>query len=79
MEESILQQRARIYRVTTLAAGISVHFMACWIVLSTGNMNLRTVEFVSLASLSTAGFLVLILLISFEWNLNLKDPYMSLP
>jgi diguanylate cyclase (GGDEF)-like protein len=79
MEESILQQRARIYRVATLAAGIFVHLMACWIVLSIGNMNLSTVEFVSLASLSAAGFLVLILLISLEWNLNLEDPDMSLP
>jgi|TARA_B110000263_G_scaffold231355_1_gene226593 predicted signal transduction protein with EAL and GGDEF domain len=42
-------------------------------------MNLSTVEFVSLASLSAAGFLVLILLISLEWNLNLEDPDMSLP
>lgn len=79
MEETILQQRARIYRVATLAAGIFVHLMACWIVLSIARMNLSTVQFLGLASLSAAGFLIIILLISFEWNLNLEDPDMSLP
>ena len=79
MEESILQQRARIYRVATLAAGIFVHLIACWIVLSLGFMTVSSVEFLGLASLAAAGFLVLMLLILFEWNLTLEDPDMSLP
>ena len=78
MEESIAQQQARIYRVATLAAGIFVHLIACWIVLSIGSMTLSIMEFIGLASLSAAGFLVLISLISVEWNLTLEDPDMSL-
>jgi diguanylate cyclase len=78
MEDSLLQQRARIYRVATLAAGIFVHLVACWIVMSIGYMTLDTVEFFGLVSLSAAGFLILSLLIMFEWNLSLEDPDMSL-
>ncbi len=79
MEDSVaLQQKSRIYRVATLGAGIFVHLIVCWTVLSIGYMKLAPVQFLGLASLSAAGFLVLALLIFSEWNLTLKDPDLSL-
>jgi len=79
LENTLTQQRSRIYRVATLAAGIFIHLVVCWTVLSIGYMRLETIQFLSLASFSAAGFLVLALLINFEWNLTLEDPDMSLP
>ncbi len=79
VEQTVLQQRSRIYRVAMLAAGILVHLFACSLVLSIGHMELAPVEFLGLASLSLAGFLAIALLITFEWNLTLEDPDMSLP
>ena len=62
-DDTAVQQRARIYRVATLGAGIFVHLVVCWTVLSIGYMNLTLVEFLGLASVSIAGFLLLALLI----------------
>ncbi len=78
-EDTSAQQRARIYRVATLGAGIFVHLMVCWTVLAIGYMNLDTVEFLGLASISVAGFLFIALLIGVEWNLTLEDPDMAMP
>ncbi len=78
MEDTLAQQRSRIYRVATLGAGMFIHLVVCWAVLSIGYMNLDNVQFLGLASLSAAGFLFIALLIVFEWNLTLEDPDMSL-
>ena len=78
-DDTSVQQRARIYRVATLGAGIFVHLVVCWTVLSIGYMNLTLVEFLGLASVSIAGFLLLALLIGIEWNLTLEDPDMAMP
>jgi diguanylate cyclase (GGDEF)-like protein len=73
------QQKARIYRVAILGAGIFVHLVVCWTVLSLGYMDLGPLEFLALASLSVAGFLFITLLIGIEWNLTLEDPDMAVP
>lgn len=73
------QQRARIYRVAILGAGIFVHLMVCWTVLSIGYMDIEAIEFLGLSSLAVAGFLFLALLIGIEWNLTLEDPDMAVP
>lgn len=71
------QQHARILRVATLGAGIFVHLMVCWTVLSIGFMNIGALEFFGLSSLSVAGFVFIALLIFVEWNLTLEDPDMA--
>ncbi len=79
IEDTNTQQKARIYRVATLGAGVFVHLMVCWTVLSIGYMNLGVVEMFGLSSLAIAGFLFLALLIGIEWNLTLEDPEMATP
>jgi diguanylate cyclase (GGDEF)-like protein len=79
IEDTSTQQKARIYRVATLGAGIFVHLMVCWTVLSIGYMNIGAVEMFGLSSLAIAGFLFLALLIGIEWNLTLEDPDMVVP
>ena len=56
------QQKARIYRVGILGAGIFVHLVVCWTVLSLGYVDLQPLEFLALASLSAAGLLFIALL-----------------
>jgi len=56
MENTLTQQRSRIYRIATLAAGTCIHLIVCWMVLSIGYMKLEAIQFLSLASLSAAGF-----------------------
>ncbi|MFT7685595.1 MAG: diguanylate cyclase (GGDEF)-like protein [Candidatus Azotimanducaceae bacterium] len=73
------EQRTRIYRVATLGAGIFIHLMVCWTVLSIGQMNIEPLQFLGIASLSAAGFLFFALAIVLEWNLSLEDPDMNLP
>ena len=72
------EQRSRIYRVATLGAGIFIHLMVCWAILSIGYMNIEPVLFLGIASLSAAGFLFFALAVALEWNLSLKDPDMNL-
>ncbi len=76
--DTVTQQRARIYRLATLGAGIFVHLMVCWTVLSIGYMEIQPIQFLGLASLAAAGFLLFALAITVEWNLSLEDPDMSL-
>ncbi|MEK9824590.1 MAG: GGDEF domain-containing protein [Gammaproteobacteria bacterium] len=73
------QQKARIYRVGILGAGIFVHLVVCWTVLSLGYVDLQPLEFLALASLSAAGLLFIALLMGIEWNLTLEDPDMAVP
>jgi diguanylate cyclase (GGDEF)-like protein len=77
--DTVTQQRARMYRLATLGAGTFVHLMVCWTVFSIGFMAIQPMQFLGLASLSMAGFLLLALAIMMEWNLSLEDPDMSLP
>ncbi len=79
MQESLVLQRSRLYRVAVLGAGIFVHLIVCWTVLSIGYMRLEPIEFFGLVSLSAAGFLILALVIGFDWNLTFEDPDLSLP
>ncbi|MBL4679449.1 MAG: GGDEF domain-containing protein [Pseudomonadales bacterium] len=72
-------QRSRIYRVATLGAGIFIHLMVCWTVLAIGYMSIEPIQFLGIASLAGAGFLVFALAILLEWNLSLEDPDMNLP
>lgn len=72
------QQKSRIYRIATTGAGIFVHLMVCWAVLSIGYMDIEPLQFVALGSLAAAGFLFFGLAILMEWNLALEDPDMSL-
>ncbi len=76
--DTVTQQRSRIYRLATLGAGTFVHLMVCWTVLSIGYMDIQPVQFLGLASLAAAGFLLFALAITLEWNLSLEDPDMSL-
>lgn len=76
--DTVTQQRARIYRLATLGAGTFVHLMVCWTVLSIGYMEIAPIQFLGLASLASAGFLLFALAITMEWNLSLEDPDMSL-
>ncbi|MBT4494315.1 MAG: GGDEF domain-containing protein [Gammaproteobacteria bacterium] len=78
-QDTSTQQKARVYRVATLGAGIFVHLIVCWTVLSIGSMSITALEFLALASLSAAGFLLIALLIGIEWNLTLEDPDMAVP
>ncbi len=71
-------QRSRVYRVATLGAGIFIHLMVCWTVLSIGYMNIEPLQFLGIASLSGAGFLLFGVAILLEWNLSLEDPDMNL-
>ncbi len=71
------QQRTRLYRVATLAAGIFVHLIVCAVVQSIGFMEISAPQLLALGSLSLAGFLAFALLIGVEWNLSLEDPDMS--
>ena len=73
------EQRSRIYRVATLGAGIFIHLIVCWTVLSIGYMNIEPLQFLGIASLSAAGFLLFAVAIVLEWNLSLEDPDMNLP
>lgn len=74
-----VQHKARIYRVATLGAGIFIHLMVCWTVMSIGAMNISPVELFALSSVSVAGFVFLAVLIGIEWNLTLEDPDMAVP
>lgn len=76
--DTVTQQRARIYRLATLGAGVFVHLMVCWTVLSIGYMEIQPIQFLGLVSLAAAGFLLFALAITVEWNLSLEDPDMSL-
>lgn len=76
--DTVTQQKSRIYRIATTGAGIFVHLMVCWAVLSIGYMDIEPLHFFALASLAAAGFLGFILAIVMEWNLTLEDPDMSL-
>ena len=78
-QATTVEQKSRIYRVATLGAGIFVHLVVCWTVLSIGAMSISAMEFLALASLSVAGFLFVALLIGVEWNLTLEDPDMAVP
>lgn len=79
IENLATQQRARLYRVATLFAGIFVHMMVCWTVWSIGHMDITLMELLLLSSISVAGFLLMACLIGVEWNLSLVDPDMSVP
>jgi diguanylate cyclase len=79
LADTVVQQRSRLYRVAALGAGIFVHLIVCWTVLSIGYMRLEPVEFFGLVSLSAAGFIFLALVIVFDWNLTFEDPDLSLP
>lgn len=76
--DTATQQKSRIYRIATTGAGIFVHLMVCWIVLSIGYMSIEPMQFIALASLAAAGFLVFVVAVLMEWNLTLEDPDMSL-
>lgn len=67
-----------MYRIATTGAGIFVHLVVCWIVLSIGHMNIEPVKFLAIASLAAAGFAAFFVAIMMEWNLTLEDPDMSL-
>ncbi len=73
------EQRSRIYRIATTGAGIFVHLMVCWAVLSVGYMQISPLHFAALSSLAAAGFAFFFIAILMEWNLTLEDPDMSLP
>lgn len=77
--DTITQQRSRMYRIATLSAGIFVHLIVCWAVLAIGYMDIQPFQFLGLASLAMAGFLLFCLAIMMEWNLALEDPDMNLP
>jgi diguanylate cyclase (GGDEF)-like protein len=79
VENTATQQRARLYRVSTLFAGIFVHLMICWTVWSIGHMELSLTRLIAISLLSVAGFLLIGLLIGVEWNLSLVDPDMLVP
>lgn len=76
--DTVSQQRARLYRLATLGAGVFVHLVVCWTVLSIGYMSIEPLQFVGLCSLAAAGFVMFSIAILMEWNLGLEDPDMSL-
>lgn len=76
--DTVSQQRARLYRLATLGAGVFVHLMVCWTVLSIGFMSIEPMQFLGIGSLAAAGFVMFAIAISMEWNLGLEDPDMSL-
>jgi diguanylate cyclase (GGDEF)-like protein len=76
--DTVSQQRTRLYRLATLGAGIFVHLIVCWTVLSIGYMSIEPLQFLGLASLAAAGFVMFAIAISMEWNLGLEDPDMIL-
>ena len=76
--DTVSQQRARLYRLATLGAGIFVHLIVCWTILSIGYMSIEPMQFLGIASLAAAGFGLFAVAISMEWNLGLEDPEMSL-
>ena len=76
--DTLSQQRSRIYRISTLGAGIFVHLMVCWSVLSIGYMDIQPIQFVGICALAAAGFAIFWLAILLEWNLGLQDPDMNL-
>ena len=76
--DTVAQQRSRIYRVATLAAGVFVHLLVCWTMLSLGFMSIEPLKFLGLSSLAVAGFVFFLLTVMMEWNLALEDPDMSL-
>jgi len=75
---TVAQQRSRIYRVAILAAGVFVHLLVCWTMLSLGFMSIEPLKFLGLSSLAVAGFIFFLLTVMMEWNLALEDPDMSL-
>ena len=77
--DTLTQQRSRLYRVAALGAGIFVHLVVCWTVLSIGYMRLEPIELFGLVVLSASGFLIIALVIGFDWNLTFQDPDLSLP
>jgi len=76
--DTVVQQKSRIYRIATMAAGVLVHLMVCWSILSIGFMSIDSIQFLGLSSLAAAGFVFFILAVLMEWNLALEDPDMSL-
>ncbi len=76
--DTLSQQKSRVYRTATLAAGVFVHLMVCWAVLSIGYMDIEPVQFLGLSSIAFAGFLLFAVAIMMEWNLGLYDPDMNL-
>jgi ABC-type phosphate transport system permease subunit len=76
--KTVAQQRSRIYRIAILAAGVFVHLMVCWAMLSLGFMSIEPLKFLGLSSLAGAGFVFFLLTVTMEWNLALEDPDMSL-
>lgn len=77
--DTATEQRSRIYRIATTAAGIFVHLTVCWAVQSVGYMTIAPLGFVALASLAAAGFIVFFIAVAMEWNLTLEDPDLTLP
>ena len=76
--DTVSQQRSRLYRLATLGAGVFVHLIVCWTILSIGYMTIEPMQFVGLGSLAAAGFVLFAIAITMEWNLGLEDPDMSL-
>ena len=76
--DTATEQKSRIHRIGTTGAGIFVHLMVCWAVLSAGFLEIAPLEFLALASVAAAGFLMFFVAILMEWNLTLEDPDMSL-
>jgi diguanylate cyclase (GGDEF)-like protein len=76
--DTVSQQRARLYRLATLGAGVFVHLIVCWTILSIGYMTIEPMQFAGLGSLAAAGFVLFSIAITMEWNLGLEDPDMSL-
>jgi diguanylate cyclase len=77
--DTAVQQRSRIYRIATTAAGTLVHLMVCWAVLSVGYMRIEPLQFLGLASLAASGYMLFIIAILMEWNLVFEDADLSLP
>jgi len=76
--DTVSQQRGRLHRLATLGAGIFMHLIVCWTILSIGYMSIEPLQFMGLSSLAGAGFVIFSIAILMEWNLGLEDPDMSL-
>jgi len=57
---------------------VAVHLLVCGLLLSAGLINTGPLHFLGLVLLALAGFLVLALCVSMEWNLTLARPDMAL-
>lgn len=76
--DTVVQQKSRIFRIATMAAGVFVHLTVCWSIFSIGYMSIDSIAFLGLSSLAVAGFVLFIIAVLMEWNLALEDPDMSL-